>query len=585
MRFIPIVSALVALTCSSVIGYGEDKAPAAVASTVEAATVFLDRAYVTRRAEVALVAGTQVVTFSGLPPDLDEQSLRVTVNGGAQVDGVQSHKVFLAQSHEAAIRALETDLRAAETQLRELDDRTAALAKANAFVDSVQEAPFRQVTGKDGALPTRPTIEEYQSILAFLDKQRVAQAVERRAIDATRFELQPRIEAKRREFQQASGASRLERRDVVITLRATQAGAGELRLSYLVPGALWIPVYDARTDRDRAKLELDYDALVQQATGEEWTNAQLTLSAARPSILAQSPKPAPWYLTAGNIPHLQRGSLSSNSLSFQGGMIQQLDQQMESLLPSANLFQNKGNRSSKALNDAQDNLLANAVAVDVISRAVEQRSTSAVFVVPGKNHVASNGKPHRVRIAHTSLAMTTTLHAIPRVSLNTYITGHAVNASEMPILPGTANVFVGADLIGSASLDFVAPREVASLYLGIDESIKLTRRLDEKNSGLTFFSKQKRLSFAYSIQARNFRPDAVQLAVYESLPVAQDERITVDLDSPVPKPQANDRGMLRWDMVIEPGKERTAAFSYRIEYPGDLMTPQLQELELRNFKK
>lgn len=583
MRFIPVVSALAALTCSSVIGYGEDQAPAAVASTVEAATVFLDRAYVTRRAEVALVAGTQVVTFSGLPSDLDEQSLRVTVNGGAQVDGVQSHKVFLVQSHEAAIRALETDLRAAETQLRELDDHTAALAKATTFVDAVQEAPFRQVTGKDGALPTRPTIEDYQSILDFLNKQRVTLAAERRAIDAARIELQPRIEAKRREFQQASGASRLERRDVVITLRATQAGAGELRLSYLVPGALWIPVYDARTDRDRAKLELDYDALVQQATGEEWTNAQLTLSAARPSILAQSPKPAPWYLNAGDVQQSQRGNsraAANNSLSFNN-----FDIVGGSNLPSTGLYQNKGNRSSKALNDAQDNLLFNAVAVDVISRAIEQRSTSAVFVVPGKNHVASNGKPHRVHIAHTSLAMTTTLHAIPRVSLNTYITGHAVNASEMPILPGTANVFVGTDLIGTASLDFVAPREVASLYLGIDESIKLTRRLDEKNSGLTFFSKQKRLSFAYSIQARSFRPDTVQLAVYESLPVAQDERITVDLDSPVPKPQANDRGMLRWDMVIEPGKERTAAFSYRIEYPGSLMTPQLQELELRNPQK
>jgi len=582
MRSIPLVSALVALGCCASWLCAEEQAPAAVASTVEAATVFLDRAYVTRRADVALVAGIQVITFSGLPSDLDEQSLRVTVNGGAQVDGVQSHKVFLAQSQEAAIRTLQADLLTAETQLRELDDRSAALAKANAFVDAVQEAPFRQVTGKDGALPTRPTIEEYQGILAFIGKQRADQATERRTIDAVRNELLPRIDAKRRELAQASSASRLERRDVVITLRAPQAGAGELRLSYLVPGALWIPVYDARTDRDRTKLELDYDALVQQATGEEWTNAQLTLSAARPAILAQSPKPAPWYLNAGDVPQLQRGnsrpansSLSFNNFEIVGGLN----------LPSANLYQNKGNRSSKALNDAQDNLLANAVAVDVISRAVEQRSTSAVFVVPGRNHVASNGKPHRVRIAHSSLTMTTTLHAIPRVSLNTYITGHALNASEMPILPGTANVFVGADLIGSASLDFVAPREVASLYLGIDESIKLTRRLDEKNSGLTFFSKQKRLSFAYSIQARNFRPDTVQLAVYESLPVAQDERITVDLDSPVPKPQANDRGMLRWDMVIEPGKERTSAFSYRIEYPGDLMTPQLQELELRNFKK
>ena len=159
------------------------------------------------------------------------------------------------------------------------------------------------------------------------------------------------------------------------------------------------------------------------------------------------------------------------------------------------------------------------------------------------------------------------------------------NSTEMPILPGAANIFVGADLIGSASLEFVAPRETASLYLGVDESVKITRRLDEKNSGLTFLSKRKQLSFAYSIQARNFRAEAVQLAIYESLPVSQDERISIDLDKPVPKPDANDRGMMRWDLTLEPGKERTAAFSYRIEYPGDLVTEQLQQMEQGALRK
>ena len=590
MRFIPLVLALASLTAN---GFAEDQTAAGVVSTVEAATVFLDRAYVTRRAEVTLAVGVQTLVFANLPPEIDEESLRVTVSGGAHIDGLQSRKVFLAQRQEADVRTLEAELLTAETQLRELNDRKSALEKAHAFVDAVQEAPFRQVTGKDGALPTRPSVEEYQALLTFVTKQRGDQAAEQRTIDAARTELQPRLEAKRRELEQAKSASSLERREVVITLRAAQASAGELRLSYLVPGALWIPVYDARANAERSKLELDYDALVQQATGEEWTNAQLTLSAARPAVLAQSPKPMPWYLTVKN---LQQAAMSNFNNSMPNGNVQSSYNgfvgntlggkiQSEEFLPSTVLYQNKGNRGSKPLNDAQDNLLKNAVAVDVISRAVEQRSTTAVFVVPGRNHVAANGKPHRMHIAHASLAMSTTLHAIPRTSLNAYITGKMVNTTEMPILPGAANVFVGADLIGSASLEFVAPRETASLYLGVDESVKITRRLDEKNSGLTFLSKRKQLSFAYSIQARNFRAEAVQLAVYESLPVSQDERISIDLDKPVPKPDANDRGMMRWDLTLEPGKERTAAFSYRIEYPGDLVTEQLQQMEQGALRK
>jgi hypothetical protein len=591
MRFMPLVFALASLTAN---GFAEDQSVVGVVSTVEAATVFLDRAYVTRRAEVAFAVGVQTLVFANLPPEIDEQSLRVTVSSGAQIDGLQSRKVFLAQRQEADVRTLEAELLTAETQLRELNDRKAALEKAHAFVDAVQEAPFRQVTGKDGALPTRPSVEEYQALLTFVTKQRGDQAAEQRAIDAARTELQPRLEAKRRELEQAKSASSLERREVVIMLRAAQAGIGELRLSYLVPGALWIPVYDARANPERSKLELDYDALVQQATGEEWTNAQLTLSAARPAVLAQSPKPMPWYLTAQNISQVQRLNKTSSMASavgsssvWVGAATNNPDHifAFENAPPSTILYQNKDKRGSKPLNDAQDNLLFNATAVDAISRAVEQRSTTAVFVVPGRNHVAANGKPHRIHIAHASLAMSTTLHAVPRTSLNAYITGKMVNTTEMPILPGAANVFVGADLIGSASLEFIAPREAGSLYLGVDESVKITRRLDEKNSGLTFLSKRKQLSFAYSIQARNFRAEAVQLAVYESLPVSQDERISIDLDKPVPKPDANDRGMMRWDLTIDPGKERTAAFSYRIEYPGDLVTEQLREMEQRAFAK
>ena len=423
----------------------------------------------------------------------------------------------------------------------------------------------------------RPTVEEYQALLAFLARLRTEQAAEGRAIDAGLAELQPRLAAKRRELDQARSAARLERREVVIALHAAQAGAGELRLSYLVPGALWVPVYDARTDREHSHLVLDYDAQIQQATGEDWGEVQLTLSATRPAALAQPPKPEPWYLTlarqqAGGVGFAMPIPASGKLSSFGGAA---------DAPPSQSLYQNKGNRESKALNEAQDNLLYNAVAVDAISRAVEQRSTSAVFAVPGRSSVASTGKPHRVHLARASLAMTTKLYAIPRTSLNAYITGKVENATDMPILPGAANVFVGPDLIGSASMEFVAPREVASLYLGVDESVKITRRLEEKDSGVTFFSKRKRLSLAYSIQVLDFHPAAIDIAIYESMPVSQDERITVDLDTPSPKPQANDRGMMRWDLAVEPGKESKVVFAYRIDAPSDLDNLQLQELENR----
>lgn len=533
-------------------------------------TVFLDRALITRRAEVMLAAGTQTVDFADLPPEIDEQSIRIAIVGGARVDGVPSKQVFLDQRRKAEVRALEADLEKLEERQRELEDRQAALAKAATFLDAVQDSPFRQPPSvHEGQPVARPTVDEVRAVLAFIDQQRTDQAAELRQLAAEARTLAPPLAAKRRELEQVRGASTLERREIAVTLDAVAAGKVELRLSYLLPGALWVPTYDARADQARTTVELEYNALVQQATGEDWSDAQLTLSAARPALRVQTPKPTPWYLTAGQVEReqMEKGYLSSSLSS--------------SWSPSQSLNAFKGNRANKKLNEAHDHLLQNAAQADLVSRAVELRSTSSVFAVPARVSVAATGKPHRVSVARVTLPMTVVWHAVPRQSLNTYVTGRMLNATELPLLPGTVNVFVAGDLIGSAAFDFVAPRETAEFWLGVDEQVKVSRLLDEKRSSKTFFSKRKRIEAAYTIRVQSFRTTPVQVAIYESLPVSQDERIKTSSDDLDPKPAALERGMARWDVVLDPGKECVLSFAYTIEFPNEVVVGELQDLEKR----
>ena len=56
----------------------------------------------------------------------------------------------------------------------------------------------------------------------------------------------------------------------------------KFRLRYLVDQASWAPSYNVRADAKREKVLLEYNASIQQKSGEDWTGVQMTLSTATP---------------------------------------------------------------------------------------------------------------------------------------------------------------------------------------------------------------------------------------------------------------------------------------------------------------
>src|SRR5207245_491446 len=62
------------------------------------------------------------------------------------------------------------------------------------------------------------------------------------------------------------------------------------RLNYLVNHASWRPVYKFRAGtKDKDPVTLEYLAAITQSTGEDWTNAAITLSTAQPLLNAAPP--------------------------------------------------------------------------------------------------------------------------------------------------------------------------------------------------------------------------------------------------------------------------------------------------------
>lgn len=557
----PVVPALLALVLLVPAFAVEEPAPRAVPSAIQAVTVYLDRALVSRTAALTLAPGLHRIVFQGLPSEIEDASLRLKISGGARLESLQARRTFLAERKAGAAAALEIEIKALAEQIQEQKDLLAALQGARNFLEAIQVSRAERLSKELGREEGKgPDIAAYRDVLGFLTGERVEAAARVRKANAVVAELEPRIVAKRRELEQLKADDSLEQKEVTAVLRADAPVEAALTLSYMLPGALWFPAYDVRAEPDADRAELAYYAFIQQATGEDWKGAVLTLSAARPSVSIAPPEPAPWYLTLDGI---------------------EASQQMESSSwnPESNLRAQYKSRSGDVNKKAHQHLLANCAQVALVSRSVERRSTSAVFRVERAEHIAADGNPHRVTLGMASLSMAREYLAVPRLSLNTYVTGRLENGTGLPLLPGTASVFVGADLIGTTTLDFVAPRETASVYLGMDETVKVVRELDAKESSEAAFSSRKRLELAYRITVRNFRPGPARLSVQESLPVSQDERVTVRVRTLKPRPSEEVQGVQRWDLSLAPGEEKEIRVAYTLEYPGGAVSPQVAQLE------
>ncbi len=262
----------------------------AMASRIEAVTVYACGAAVTRAAELAPAAGAwpAQVRLTDLPLSLDDGSVRVRVEGGA---GAAPAAVGLRVALEAPdVPAPEPP---AEEALREARREVlrlrARLGDCDRLAGRLNELALPdRPAGKEGEPPPASPHAARHGLLDFQQERLAALAEEKRGLDRQRREAEERmadlLDRKRRASTVREARENELRKTVVVTLRPPDGGAApataRLVLEYQVPGARWAPAYVLRFERDWSRVALALRAAVAQRTGENWRGVRLTLSTA-----------------------------------------------------------------------------------------------------------------------------------------------------------------------------------------------------------------------------------------------------------------------------------------------------------------
>ncbi|MDP2138017.1 MAG: DUF4139 domain-containing protein, partial [Candidatus Didemnitutus sp.] len=334
-----------------------------------------------------------------------------------------------------------------------------------------------------------------------------------------------------------------------------------LSLAYTVPGASWVPSYDARVlSADRA-VALSYFGVVRQRTGEDWTDVSLTLSTARPGLGGAAPALTAWNLDLFNPDQFREQGMRD-----------------ERRVMSAKALAPRQVNMQTMTSDAPGAMPPPSREAEMAAATLEAGATSASFKIATTSTIPSDGTAQKVPIASTKLGANPEFLTVPKRQTTAFLTAKVVNTSEFPLLAGAMNVFLDGSFVATSQLRTVMAGEKFDLALGADEGISVKHKRVQKfteHTGLT--NSGTRITYEYLLTVQNNKRTAERVIVVDQVPLSRNEKIVVKLQSPDAREvKPTDEGSLKWSLDLKPGEKREITVKFTIEHANDVRVEGLE---------
>lgn len=529
------------------------------ASAIDGVIVFPQGAEVRRVTKVKVPAGAHTLVIPDLPAQAQAASIRVEgkATGRLEIGSVDSRSLSVPRGDEEAAASAR---RRIETEIEKLRDERAGIA-------AEQQAGEAQRTYLTNLLqlPTRPARaagaaagEDWGKVLELLGKQLAP-------VNKSIVEAGIRAREVDRRIRDAEGRLRAEapiaetRVEVKVEVEAAQPVEAEITIRYQVSGASWQPVYDARlatgTKAAAPRLSVTRRAIVQQRTGEAWTNVAMALSTTRPAAGTSAPELRPItvdYPPDRPLPQAAMPAPMARSAPVAGAAMDEM----------SNLRGRAENAVAK---------VAEEIAVAQQAQ-VEAGAFQAVYTILGRQTLSPNGEPRRLQIDESDLDTTLTVRAVPRIDERAFLYAKLTVPRATPWLPGQVSLFRDGIFVGNGRLPQMAPGQDHEVGFGPDDRIRVRAAIiDEKraDSGIISSTRTETKSYRMTLKSLHERP--IAFVVHDQIPVAGNQEIKVELIAK-PQPTKRDiddrRGVLAWEDRLAPDEEKTIDLGWRLSWPA-----------------
>ncbi|HOB66342.1 DUF4139 domain-containing protein [Ottowia sp.] len=499
------------------------------ASRVTAVKLYPGSATVERALRVT--PGARHAVFACLPAGLDAASLQVSADASVRVGELAVRQLPRGLLGNACASPLDERIRALEDQVAALTAESAGIGYAAGYFKSFENA----ASGADSRAAPAQIGATAQALRQSARDALTRQHQIKRQQEALERELKPLLAERDRAGAQDASVSTVQ-----VTLAAPQGG--ELRLTYQVRGPGWQPSYRATLDSATKKVRLERQALVAQATGEDWSGVQLTLSTGQPGAATQGPLPRPWRV--GIEPPVQPVAMPAPA--------------MMAAAPAPMT------RMRAAAAEAAEPMPS----FDV---SVFQGSFATEFVLPQKISVPSSGQRVTLSLGEQWLDTRLLVRSAPALDAAAYLIAEV--AAPPGVWPsGPVNLYRDGAYVGQGRFDS-AQLARSGLAFGRDELVNVRVEQPARTDGTGGFintRNERRVSRQYTLENRH--REAITLQVLDAAPVAEHQDVRVESRyQPEPASKAwNDQpGTVAWQQTLAAGASQRLVAEHVITWPKD----------------
>lgn len=239
--------------------------------------------------------------------------------------------------------------------------------------------------------------------------------------------------------------------------------------------------------------------------------------------------------------------------------------------------------------DGSDTLSLTSSALEHQDSVKQDYGMTTTYELPSRRTLAPSFVSRRHILADLDLkSVTLTYVVVPKRQEAAFLRARIKNTSSLTLRPGQVGITVDGTFVGSASLEMCGPNVFFNISLGIDPGIqvKYAKPVVKPLTGAMFFNKEDGAKFRRSCWVKNTKTTAVDLIVFDQVPVSDDEKLRVNLLQPAGLEKEGDEadiemekkkghgtatlqknGQIKWTLRLEPREEIRLVLEYEAKVP------------------
>lgn len=503
--------------------------------TLNDVTVFIRGAELFNSSKVTLPAGESEVVFTNIASGLNEQSLMLDADNGVVVQSFSIKRDFLTENVPPEVEQLTT----------QIDDETREQSKLNVQREVIQaqlavlESNRALGSEKEGA-----SVEQVNQMLELVNRRMSEVLLVDIEIKERIAAIDKNIEKLKSQLAEAQEKTGQTVNQVVVKFYTPKALTSNVKLSYVIPDAGWVPTYDVRVDSITQPVKLSYKANVFQNSGINWDKVNLTLSSGNPSEGAQAPTLSPWYLD-----FYQDYSSSKMAMSMPAPA------PVAEMADRAVADETAAPRARKSLSDY------------VVTDA---GGVNTRFSISLPYNIASDGKGHSVTIKDVAVQGDYRYVVVPKIEPDAFLQVQLKDWEKLNLLPGKSSIFFEGSFVGQGYINIAEAKETLDLSLGRDKKIIVNRENEKQlTSKAEFFGNSVSQQYSFVTNVKNTRKEPIKLVVMEQMPLSRDSALTIDGLKYDGASYDKDTGSVQWALDLPANQSEKFTLSYTVKYPKD----------------